>query len=56
MLQDRTIRAKKVGGKEISNELQERDDLYEMLSERLRNLEQECSDLIGAKKEMGDLL
>ena len=56
ILKDRTLRAKKVLLKDMANDLSEKDDLYNLLTDRLRNLEQECSNLIQDKKELHDVL
>ena len=40
--------------KEMNNDLGEKDDIYNLLVDRLRNLEQECSNLIQDKKELSD--
>ena len=40
--------------KEMNNDLGEKDDIYNLLVNRLRNLEQECSNLIQDKKELSD--
>lgn len=40
----------------MANDLSEKDDLYNLLTDRLRNLEQECSNLIQDKKELNDVL
>ena len=36
--------------KEMKVDLNEKSELYEQLTDRLRNLEQECSNLIQEKK------
>jgi hypothetical protein len=36
--------------------LVEKEDIYDLLTDRLRNLEQECSNLIQEKKELQDAL
>lgn len=54
ILKQKTLRAKKLMLKEGSAELQEKEEVYELLSDRLRNLEQECSNLIQEKKELQD--
>ena len=40
--------------KEMNNDLGEKNDIYNLLVDRLRNLEQECSNLIQDKKELSD--
>ena len=42
--------------KEMKVNLAEKDEQYELLVDRLRNLEQECSNLIQEKKELNDAL
>ncbi len=42
--------------KDMNNELSEKEDIYDLLTDRLRNLEQECSNLIQEKKELTDSL
>lgn len=56
MLKDQTLRAKKVMIKEMNHQFAHKDDLYNILSDRLRSLEQECSNLIQEKKECTDTL
>lgn len=46
LIQDQTLRTKKVMMKEMKVDLNEKSELYEQLTDRLRNLEQECSNLI----------
>lgn len=36
--------------------LREKEENYELLTDRLRNLEQECSNFIQEKKELNDAL
>ena len=40
----------------MNNEVAEKEEVYNLLSDRLKNLEQECSNLIQAKKERTDSL
>ena len=40
----------------MNNDLAEKEELYDLLSDRLRNLEQQCSNLIQQKKELNDSL
>lgn len=54
LIQDQTLRTKKVMMKEMKVDLNEKSELYEQLTDRLRNLEQECSNLIQEKKELTD--
>lgn len=56
LLRDQTLRARRLLAKEMGNELAEKEDVYMLLTDRLRNLETECSGLIQDKKELGDAL
>ena len=56
ILKDKTLRSKKVLLKEMTNDLSEKEDIYNLLTDRLRNLEQQCSNLIQDKKELNDNL
>ena len=56
LLRDQTLRTKKLLLKEMDNDLTQKEDLHDLLTDRLRNLEQECSNLIQDKKELGDTL
>jgi chromosome segregation ATPase len=56
ILKEKTLRAKKVMLKESNTELAEKEEVYDLLTDRLRNLEQECSNLIQEKKELQDSL
>ena len=40
ILKDKTLRSKKVLLKEMTNDLSEKEDVYNLLTDRLRNLEQ----------------
>ena len=40
MIKSQTLRAKKIMVKEMNNDLAEKEELYDLLSDRLRNLEQ----------------
>ena len=40
----------------MNNEVAEKEEVYNLLSDRLKNLEQECSNLIQVKKEFTDSL
>lgn len=42
--------------KEMTINLREKEENYELLTDRLRNLEQECSNFIQEKKELNDAL
>ena len=50
LIKDQTIRTKKKMMKDMRIELTEKEEHYEQLTDRLRNLEQECSNLIQEKK------
>jgi hypothetical protein len=56
ILKEKTLRAKKIMLKESNTDLHEKEEVYDLLTDRLRNLEQECSNLIQEKKEMQDAL
>jgi chromosome segregation ATPase len=56
LLKDQTLRHKKLVIKDSNNDLSEKEEIYNLLTDRLRNLEQECSNLIQDKKELSDAL
>jgi hypothetical protein len=40
--------------KEMTNDLEEKEDIHEKLDKRLGKLEQDCTNLISDKKDMQD--
>lgn len=56
LVKDQTLRTKKLMIKEMTCEFQEKEDVCDLLADRLRGLEQECSNLIQEKKELQDSL
>jgi hypothetical protein len=56
LIKDQTARTKKLMIKEMHNDLDQKDANYNMLVDRLRTLEQECSNMIQLKKELQDEL
>ena len=54
MIKEQTLRTKKLMIKEMTNDLREKEEIYEKLVDRLGKLEQDCSALISDKKDFQD--